>query len=185
MSIKNVLTKAAIPYAEALFDFSQSTQLVQKNYQDLQNVLSGIRASENLSVCLASPLISINDKKKVLNSLFLDKVSSTVLNFLFILIERRRIHLIEAIINYYGDLVNQLNSITSVIVYTAYLFNEEQERILKEKLEIMTEAKQIKLFIKIKPELIGGFVVKMGSKVLDLSISGQLNQISSYLNGSY
>lgn len=185
MSIKNVSTKTAIPYAEALFDFSKSTQLVQENHQDLQNILSRIKASENLSVCLASPLISIDSKKKVLNSLFLDKISSSVLNFLFILIEKRRIHLIEAIVNYYTDLVNQLNSTTSVIIYTAYLFNKEQEKILKEKLEIMTEAKQIKLSIEIKPELIGGFVVKMGSKVIDFSISGQLNQISSYLNESY
>ena len=185
MSIKNLSIKAAIPYAEALFDFSQSTKLVQKNLEDLRSILLKIRASENLSSCLANPLISIGDKKKVLKSLFLDKVSSSVLNFLFILIERRRVHLIEAIINCYTDLVNQLDSTTSVIVYTAYLFNEDQERILKEKLEIMTEAKQIKLSIEIKSELIGGFVVKMGSKVIDLSISGQLNQISSYLNGSY
>ena len=185
MSTNNVLNKAAIPYAEALFDLSQSTQLVKKSHQDLQNILLKIRESENLSIFLVNPLISIDDKKKVLSVLFLDQVSSSVLNFLFILIERRRIHLIESIVNCYTSLINQLNATTSVIVYTAYLFNEEQEKALKEKLEAITKAKQIELVIEIKPDLIGGFVVKMGSKVIDFSISGQLNQISSYLNRAY
>ena len=185
MSTNNLLNKAAIPYAEALFDLSQSTQLVQKTHQDLQNILSTMQESEHLSVFLANPLISTDDKKKVLSVLFLDQVSSSVLNFLFILIERRRIHLIESIVNCYTCLINQLNATTSVVVYTAYLLNEEQEKVLKEKLEIITKAKQIELVIEIKPDLIGGFVVKMGSKVIDFSISGQLNQISSYLNRAY
>lgn len=185
MSTNNVLNKAAIPYAEALFDLSQSTQLVQKTHQDLQKVVSKIRESKNLSVCLANPLISIGDKKKVLSVLFLDEVSSSVLNFIFILIERRRIHLIESIVNYYTNLINQLNATTLVVVYTAYLLNEEQEKVLKEKLKIITQASQIELDIEIKPDLIGGFVVKMGSKIIDFSISGQLSQISSYLNRAY
>ena len=185
MSTNNVLNKTAIPYAEALFDLSQSTQLVKKNHQDLQNILLKIRESEHLSIFLVNPLISVNDKKKVLSVLFLDQVSSSVLNFLFILIERRRIHLIESIVNYYTSLINQLNATTSVIVYTAYLFNEEQEKALQEKLEMITKAKQIELVIEIKPDLIGGFVVKMGSKVIDFSVFGQLNQISSYLNRAY
>ena len=49
----------------------------------------------------------------------------------------------------------------------------------------MTHAKSVKLIVDIKPELIGGFIVKIGSKVIDMSISGQLSQISSYLSGSY
>ena len=185
MSTNNLSIKAAIPYAEALFDLAKSTQLVEKTHQDLQNILSKIQSSNNLSACLANPLISIIDKKKVLSALFLNDVSSSVLNFLFILIERRRIYLIEAIVNYYSNLINQLNATTSVVVYTAYLLNEEQEKVLQEKLEMLTKAKQIELVIKIKPDLIGGFVVRMGSKVIDFSISGQLNQISSYLNGAY
>ena len=144
-----------------------------------------IQGSEHLSIFLVNPLISTDDKKKVLSVLFLDQVSSPVLNFLFILIERRRIHLIESIVHYYTSLINQLNATTSVIVYTAYLFNEEQEKAIQEKLEVITKAEQIELVIEIKPDLIGGFVVKMGSKVIDFSIFGQLNQISSHLNRAY
>ena len=93
--------------------------------------------------------------------------------------------MIEDIVNCYTSLINQINATRLVTVYTAYLFNEEQEKALKTKLEIITQAQQIQLDIEIKPDLIGGFVVKMGSKVIDFSISGQLSSISSYLNGAY
>ena len=185
MSINNFSTKAAIPYAEALFELSQSIKSIESTYQDLKAISFKIQDSDSLSACLVNPLISISDKKKVLSTLFIDEVSSSVLNFLFVLVERRRIHLIGDIINYYTFLINQINATTSVIVYTAYLFNEEQEKALKTKLENLTQAQQIQLDIKIKPDLIGGFVVKMGSKVIDFSISGQLSNISSYLNGAY
>ena len=185
MGTKNFSTKAAIPYAEALFEFSQSIKSVDKTYQDLKAILFKIQDSNILSICLVSPLISISDKKKVLSALFIDEISSSVLNFLFVLIERRRIYLIEDIVNYYTSLINQINATTSVTVYTAYLLNEEQKKALKTKLEIITQAKQIQLDVEIKPDLIGGFVVKMGSKVIDFSISGQLSSISSYLNRAY
>ena len=185
MSIRNFSTKAAIPYAEALFEFSQSIKSVDKTYQDLKAILFKIKNSNSLSICLVSPLISISDKKKVLSALFIDEISYSVLNFLFVLIERRRIYLIEDIVNYYTSLINQINATTSVTVYTAYLLNEEQEQALKTKLEIITQTQQIQLDIEIKPELIGGFIVKMGSKIIDFSISGQLSNISSYLNEAY
>ena len=185
MSTKNFSIKAAIPYAEALFEFSQSTKSVDKTCQDLKAILFKIQNSNSLSTCLVSPLISISDKKKVLSALFIDEISSSVLNFLFVLIERRRIYLIKDIINHYTSLINQINATTSVTVYTAYLLNEEQEKALRTKLEIITQAQQIQLNIEIKPDLIGGFIVKMGSKIIDFSISGQLSSISSYLNEAY
>ena len=48
----------------------------------------------------------------------------------------------------------------------------------------MTGANQIKLDININPNLIGGFVVQVGSKIIDTSIQGQLRDLSSYLGAS-
>jgi len=48
----------------------------------------------------------------------------------------------------------------------------------------MTGAEQIKLDITINPNLIGGFVVQVGSKIIDTSIQGQLRELASYLGAS-
>ena len=185
MSSNSSSSKAAIPYAEALFESSKVMQLIDKTSQDLDLISITIERSNNLGSFLTNPLVIIDAKKNVLKDLFINQVGIHVLNFLFILIERRRIHLLNSIINCYLNLVNQLKLVTLVTIYTAIPLNEEQKQSLKTKLESITNSKAIQLVIDIKPDLIGGFVVKIGSKVIDMSIYGQLNQISSYLNGTY
>ena len=61
---------------------------------------------------------------------------------------------------------------------------EVQKQALKDKLQLITNSKDVQLVLHVNTELIGGFVVKIGSKVIDMSILGQINQISSYLNGT-
>ena len=56
-----------------------------------------------------------------------------------------------------------------------------QQKEIAEKLKIITGAKQIKLALKVDPQLIGGFTIEIGSKMIDTSIRGQLRQISALL----
>ena len=177
--------KIAIPYAEALFESSQSINLINKTREDLKLISMTIEQSNILRHFLTSPLIVMNVKKNVINNLFIDKVSAHVLNFLFILIERRRINLITPVISYYISLVNQLDLITLATVYTVIPLSEEQKQALQKTLQSLTNSKTIQLIIELKPSLIGGLVIKVGSKVIDMSIYGQLSQLSSQLNGSY
>lgn len=184
MSKNGSVVKAALPYAEALFESSQVMQLIEKTREDLDLILNTIEQSSNLKGFLANPLIKVKIKKNVLNDLFINQISKHVLNFLLILIDRRRITLLNSIVNYYLNLVYQLQLVTLVQVYTAVPLSEVQKQALKDRLQLMTNSKDIQLIVKVNTELIGGFVVKIGSKVIDMSIYGQIHQISSYLNGT-
>ena len=185
MSNLSTSAKVATPYAEALFESSKSIELIDKTYQDLNMVLTTIEQNNPLESFLFNPLIAIGAKKNVLKELFANQVSNHVLKFLFILIERRRMVLLNSIVSCYTNLMNQLDLVTLIEVYTAIPLNEEQKEALKNKLKKITASKKVQLIINIKPELIGGFIIKIGSKVIDMSIYGQLTQISSYLNGVY
>jgi len=182
MSSSSSIAKAALPYSEALFESSQSMKLIEKTSQDLDLISKTIKESSSLSKFLANPLVLIDAKKDVLNSLFTDQVSSHVLNFLSILIDRRRIALLSSIIDSYLNLVYELELVTLAEVYTAVPLSDIQTKALQNKLQLMTNSKDIRLIMHINTDLIGGFIVKIGSKVIDMSIYGQLNQISSYLN---
>jgi len=57
----------------------------------------------------------------------------------------------------------------------------QQQQKIADKLKTITGAKQIKLALKVDPQLIGGFTVEIGSKLIDTSIRGQLKQISNLL----
>lgn len=182
MSTNSLLAKVAIPYAEALFNSSKFLKSIKKNSDELKFIGHMIAQSYSLENFLANPLVVPKAKKKVIETLFTDQISVQVLNFLFILIERRRIVLLNSIIDTYLTLVYKLELTTVVDVYSAVILTEIQKKTLEEKLQIMTNSKEIRLVIYIRPALIGGFVIKIGSKFIDMSISGQLNQIASHLN---
>ena len=184
MSINGSLARAALPYAEALFELSQVMQLTEQTCEDLDIILKTIKQSNILKSFLINPLVVNEAKKNVLHGLFINKINTHVLNFLSILVDRRRITLLSSIVDCYLSLVYQLQFITVVNIYTTIMLTEAQREALKNKLQGMTNSKQIQLIEHINPELIGGFVIKIGSKIIDMSIFGQLNQISSYLNGT-
>ena len=184
MSGNSSFAKVALPYAEALFESSRVMQTVEKTRDDLDLVLKTFEQSNSLQNFLANPLINVKAKKNVLNDLFIGQVSEYILNFLSILIDRRRIILFSSIVNCYLHLVYQIQLVTLAQIYTAVPLTEVQKQALKDKLQLMTNSKDVQLVLHVNTELIGGFVVKIGSKVIDMSILGQINQISSYLNGT-
>jgi F-type H+-transporting ATPase subunit delta len=75
-------------------------------------------------------------------------------------------------------------SIETVKVTSAVSFSTSQQDALISKLKKMTGAEQIRLDITVNPNLIGGFVIQVGSKIIDTSIQGQLRELSSYLGAS-
>lgn len=184
MSYQGLLVKVALPYAEALLESAKDSHSIEKTNQDLYLILDVLSQSKDLKFFLENPLITSEAKKNVLNQLLLNQVNYFVLKFLLVLIDRRRITLLNVIIDKYFDLAYKLDSTVIVEVLTASAFTELQQNSLVEKIKDMTRSKSVKLDIKIDSNLIGGFIVKIGSKIIDTSLSGKLKQIAFYLNSN-
>nr|QCI04240.1 ATP synthase CF1 subunit delta [Anotrichium furcellatum] len=184
MSNQNLALKVSAPYAEALLSLAKANNVLNKTNEDLSLINNTIDSSKDLQSILFNPLIDIQSKNKILTKLFDDKVNDFILKFLLVLVERRRIFLLNAIIQKYFDLSYKLESTIVVELSTAIPFNEMQQSNLITKLKAMTSSNNIKLVMSIDKTLIGGFIVKIGSKVIDTSLAGKLKQISFYLNQS-
>nr|YP_009541873.1 ATP synthase CF1 delta subunit [Neogoniolithon spectabile]AYR06082.1 ATP synthase CF1 delta subunit [Neogoniolithon spectabile] len=184
MSTKGLLKKIALPYAEALFDFSKSKEILESINQDLKFILDTLLKTDTLVIFLTNPLVKSQCKINVIKAIFTSKISKYALDFLYILIEKRRINLLNLIIDEYFNLFYSLEAVTIVDLYSAIVISSTQQKALEEKLITITKSRQIKLLVHIKPELIAGVIVKIGSKVIDMSIYGQLKQVESYLNCS-
>ena len=182
MSNQNITDKISVPYAEALLELAQNSNLISEVEQDLSFISTFLSSSKDLKLFLANPLINALDKKNLLNELFKGKINNFILNFLLVLINRRRITLLNEIINKYMELSYKLDALTIAELSTAVAFTENQQNNLVQKIKTMTNSKNVKLVVKINPNLIGGFIVKIGSKVIDTSLSGKLKQMSFYLN---
>nr|QCI06017.1 ATP synthase CF1 subunit delta [Delesseria sanguinea] len=184
MSSKNIVDKISVPYAEALLDLAKDSNLLSEAEQDLLFISTTLSNSKDLQLFLANPLINILVKKKVVNVLFKDNINDFILNFLLVLVDRRRIPLLITIINKYLELTYRLNAIKIVELYTSIEFSQTQQQTLVEKIKNITDSKNVKLVMTIDSSLIGGFIIKIGSKVIDASLAGKLRKISFYLNAS-
>jgi F-type H+-transporting ATPase subunit delta len=179
--MSSVITKVAEPYAEALLDLAKSTDTLKETTNDINIISQFLANSSDLKKVLSNPIVTRDDKKKLLKEILSEHIGSNTLKFLLLLVDRNRIALIEGIAQKFLQLSFKEESIEIAKVISTVQLSADQQQNIAEKLKVITGAKQIKLALKIDPQLIGGFTIEVGSKLIDTSIRGQLKQISSLL----
>nr|YP_009257526.1 ATP synthase subunit delta [Coeloseira compressa]ANH09609.1 ATP synthase subunit delta [Coeloseira compressa] len=184
MANVNIMSKVALPYAEALLNLAQYNNAIEKTNEDLSYISRILSESKDLQLFLENPLVVQSAKKNVLNKLFLNHISKNILKFLAVLVERRRIPILKNVIAKYFELSYKLESTVVAEITTAITFNETQKDSLTTKLKHVTASKQVNLVMKLDPSLIAGFTVKIGSKIIDTSLSGKLKQMALHLKGT-
>jgi F-type H+-transporting ATPase subunit delta len=176
-----VLNKVAEPYAEALLDLAKSTDSLKETTNDMNIVSQFLANSSDLKKFLGNPIITRDAKKNVVKDILGEQISASTLKFLLLLVDRGRIEILEGIAQKFIELSYKQESIESAKSTTSIPLSADQQKKNAEKLKVITGAKQIKLALKVDPQLIGGFTIEIGSKMIDTSIRGQLAQISSLL----
>lgn len=181
MSSKNL--KIAQPYAAAFLELSSKDSL-DTIINDLNYLSNTLVNSKDFTKILSNPLIGSQNKKAIIKSIFSDKIDNKTLKFLLVLCDRGRIPCLESIVNKSLELAYKAASIEMVKVISSVTFTSSQQDALISKLRKLTGANQIKLDIEINNSLIGGFIIQIGSRVIDTSIQGQLKQLSTHLGSA-
>jgi len=176
-----VLSKVAEPYAEALLDLAKSNGSLKETTNDMNIVSQFLANSSDFKKFLGNPLITRDAKKNVVKDILGEQISGNTLKFLLLLVDRNRIKVLDSIAQKFLELSYKQESIEIAKITSSIQLSADQQKEIAEKLKIITGAKQIKLALKIDPQLIGGFTIEIGSKMIDTSIRGQLKQISSPL----
>jgi F-type H+-transporting ATPase subunit delta len=182
MSANPLASKIAAPYARALFDFSVDKNIMHQITADFQNLEIFLDESSELTDYLNNPLVSQDAKGEVLTKTLKSQVNSETFKFLMVLVNRDRINLLKSVITNYLELVYETASIKTIEVVTAVEFSNAQKNTLIQKLKELTNAREIKLAITVDPNLIGGFLIKTESKVIDFTIKNQLQQLAKHLD---
>jgi F-type H+-transporting ATPase subunit delta len=181
MNSKNL--KIAQPYAEALLELTNKGSL-DNLINDLNSIRNSLQSSKDLEKTLANPLVNTETKKNILKSIFSEKIENNTLRFLLVLCDRGRTSYIKPIVEKSLELAYQYARVETVGVTTAIPLSNTQQETLIARLKKMTNADQIKLEITVDPNLLGGFLLTIRSKIIDTTIRGQLQQLSSYLGAS-
>nr|YP_010595020.1 ATP synthase CF1 subunit delta [Stephanopyxis turris]WAJ57755.1 ATP synthase CF1 subunit delta [Stephanopyxis turris] len=182
MSANPLTLKIAAPYARALYDFSNDKNIMHQVTADFQNLEILLTKTPDLLDYLNNPLVTSEAKEEILTRALKSQLNQETFKFLLVLVSRNRINLLESIITSYLQLVYDLASIKMIEVSSAFAFTNRQKNTLITKLKEITKAREIQLAITIDSSLIGGFLIKTDSKVIDFTIKNQLQELAKYLD---
>ena len=182
MSGNPLASKIAAPYARALFDFSVEKNIMHQITADFQNLEIFLNENAELTEYLNNPIVNQDAKGEILTKTLDSQVNTETFKFLMVLVNRDRINLLQSIIDNYLELVYETASIKMIEVSTASAFTNLQKNTLIQKLKELTNAREIRLIITVDPSLIGGFLIKTESKVIDFTIKNQLQQLAKHLD---
>ena len=177
--MKGSLSSAEIfePYAEALMAVAQEQNLTEKFGEDVASLLNLLQTSPELSAFITSPIVKGEDKKAVLKQIS-QGIDPFITSFLMILVDRRRIVVLEGICQHFRTLIRKLNQIVLAEVTSAVELTDGQKQAVIDQVKSMTQAREVELVNKIDQDLIGGVIIKVGSQVIDASLRGQLRRLS-------
>ena len=174
-------TQVVQPYAQALMSVARSKEMTEQVGEDVRSLRKLLQNSEQLRDFLANPFVKAEDKKAILGQI-IGESNPYLRNFTMLLVDRRRILLLEAICQEYLALLRQLNQTVLAEVISAIELTEAQQQAVREKVKSMTNAHEVELDAKIDRDLIGGVIIKVGSQVIDASLRGQLRRLSLRLS---
>ncbi|MDN5347032.1 MAG: F-type H+-transporting ATPase subunit delta [Clostridia bacterium] len=166
-------------YARALLDIGRERQNLDALREELNRLVKLLQENSDLHRLLAHRLIPARQKKAVIGEI-LPGLDPVLKNFLYLLLDKRRERYLPAIASEFSRLVDRERRVLEVEVYSAVPLPEEIQEELKTSLGVRT-SQQVRLNWFIKPELIGGLVLRVGDRVWDGSIKGRLERLRERL----
>ncbi|MDQ0203053.1 F0F1 ATP synthase subunit delta [Pectinatus haikarae] len=167
-------------YAAAMFELSQEKNKLALHDSQLAQLSKLFEDNRELKTFMDNPQIKSQAKKELMSQILTDSFDSEICNFMLLLIDKHRISLLSEIITSFHALSNEAQGIQIAYVKTAFPLTEAQHTTLLKKLETIT-AKTIQLKINIDSSIIGGVIVKIGDRLIDGSVVGQIKSIKKQL----
>lgn len=167
-------------YAEALFEVGIDLDRLDGIQTDYTYVIDVFKSHPELLSLYKSPQVNGVEKKDIIKQIFEQSLSSEMMNFLNILIDKSRTSYVEKIYRAYLANVEQYKKEITAVVKTVVPLSKAQEVDLAEKLHQLV-GKKITIENIIDPSLVGGVMIKMGDQVLDGSLKRRLSNLKESL----
>jgi F-type H+-transporting ATPase subunit delta len=164
-------------YASALFELAREARSVDAVAADLDRFDTMIQESPDLQRLIRNPVFTTEEQASAIGAL-LDRARMDGLagNFIRLVASKRRLFALRDMIRAFRDLVAVSKGIVRAQVTLAEKPTEKTAADIKAALRDVAKA-EINLDIRIDPSLIGGLIVKMGSRMVDASVRTKLNSI--------
>lgn len=166
-------------YAHAVFELAADQNAVDAVSADLASLRRALESSADLARLIHSPVFSATDQEKALKAI-LEQMGASALSIKFVLLlaQKRRLGALPAIIKAYESLVAKARGESEAEVTSARPLSDAEVGGLKAVLKSRL-GKEPRLHTRVDPTLLGGLIVKVGSRMIDSSIRTKLDGLAA------
>jgi len=172
-------SKVSYRYASSLLGLAVEKKILDAVSEDVEMVRSAIEKNAMLRNLLESPVIKPHSKASIMDEI-LSKAHPETKKFVRFVIDKNREDLLFGITSVFLRLRDEYIGFVNVSIKTAYEFNDEQKKRLKEKLESLLN-KKVGFNFEIDKSLVGGFIAQVNDTVYDASLKHQLDLLRTQL----
>lgn len=175
------MKSASLQYASALADVAFEQDAVETTAKQLGAFGALFEESAELRNFLATPAVSREAKHAVIEKLLVRLKGSKILrNFLFLIVDKQRAHILPEIIEAFQEVVRKRQGIAEAHVSSAAELSAAQKVELTKTLERLTGSR-VEAKYSLDEALLGGAVVTLGDTIYDGSVRNQLNELRARL----
>jgi F-type H+-transporting ATPase subunit delta len=170
-------------YAAALFEIAEERRALDEVASDLRQLRAMLAASVDLMRLVRSPVLSRLEQGRAVAALALQaELSALVRDFLAVVSKNRRLFAVPAMIDaYLAKLAERRGEVTASVT-AAQPLNETQLEALGEHLR-RAVGRRVTVDVRVDPRLIGGLIVKVGSRMVDASVESKLRRLQFAMKG--
>ncbi|MBL7918302.1 MAG: ATP synthase F1 subunit delta [Bacteroidia bacterium] len=168
-------------YSKSLIDLAVEKKQLDAVYNDVVVIKQACDTANDFQTFLKSPIIKTDKKVEILKAIFSSKLNELTFAFIMLLAKKKRENILLEVCNAFIEDYNKFKNITSATIITAVKLDDASR---KKALEIVkgVSSGEVVLNEKVNPELIGGFVLRVGDKQVDNSVSRQLQNLKKNFN---
>lgn len=175
-----IMATVAGRYASALFDLAKDERQLESVEKDMVALGAMLKDSPDLERMVRSPVITSVDQGKAIAAIAQGAgFSQLTSNFLQVLTRGRRLFALADVIKDFHEISARFRGEVTAEVVTAHALNETQQAALEDALKGTAGGRHVRIETRIDPALLGGLVVKMGSRMIDSSLRTKLNSLKT------
>jgi len=173
------MSRAAIRYAKAILDMAHSRGVASEVNTDMLHIAENIEASAELRVFVENQTISNEVKETAILEVFAS-VNGITQGLFRLLKENKRFEILGKIATEYARLFEEMNGVEIATVTTAIELDESMKgRVMSKILEFSN--KKVVIENVVDPEIIGGFILRIGDQQYNASVANRLNVLKREL----
>jgi len=165
-------------HAQAVFQIALEKKETEKWRSELKTIAATL-GDPQLRAILEDPKVHLSEKENLIGKC-LPGISQLALNFAYFLVAKQRLGILEQIVSEYERMADAHLGLEHAKVITAIPLDEEDKKKLSERLAAITGKKMV-LTTEVDPAIIGGFVARVGDKLIDGSTKAKLEALKRTL----